>query len=556
MMRTLLLADENITTHRIVALTFAEHDVRVISAVDGIEAMERIERDRPDIILADAHLTKMDGYELARYVTTRPSLAGIPVLLLTGAFDTIDESRVKQSGAAGVIVKPFEPAVVINRVKALLGFGAKPAAPVVTPALPPASAEPNPRPPGPIEGVPRRVRPSPRPEPVVVRTPRDPQIPATPTAWDELRHESRPRPDAAVSDGHSGTAQDYFERLDAAFDTLDAQLAGRLPNRPASAGRDTDTSGGETSSDTAQRNTGAIFGEGQAPAARGDPHAISPDEEIASGRRGSTQASPQPRSPEKRVANTAEPPVFEVDADWFSELPSDDQESSLSASSQGRRLSPSRPVLVAPPPPVVSDDVPAAQVAPDYPVIPVLTARVPLGPQTPDATGEPAAPEHDASAAVVETGFAPVTFEDETDAAARGEPAERMAPSAPDASQYLTKPHAPVAPVARAHRTAPTAPGGPGAPSEPVTLADLFDALLEAEERRDRRAQPVEVIAAPVAQTADISDAAIDRIARRVAERLADGVLIDAVRNGVAAITERLVRDEIERTRTKPPHKT
>src|SRR5687767_10382191 len=126
MSRTLLLADENVTTHRIVTLTFAKHDVRVIAVVDGIQAIERIEHERPDIILADANLPQLNGYEIAQYVTSRPRLAGVPVLILTGAFDTIDESRVRQSGAAGVIVRPFEPAVVINKVKELLGFGDKP----------------------------------------------------------------------------------------------------------------------------------------------------------------------------------------------------------------------------------------------------------------------------------------------------------------------------------------------------------------------------------------------------------------------------------------------
>jgi hypothetical protein len=63
------------------------------------------------------------------------------------------------------------------------------------------------------------------------------------------------------------------------------------------------------------------------------------------------------------------------------------------------------------------------------------------------------------------------------------------------------------------------------------------------------------VIAARERQMSEFSDAVIDRIAARVAERLADGVLIEAVRKGVAAITERLVRDEIERNRTNAQRK-
>jgi hypothetical protein len=64
------------------------------------------------------------------------------------------------------------------------------------------------------------------------------------------------------------------------------------------------------------------------------------------------------------------------------------------------------------------------------------------------------------------------------------------------------------------------------------------------------------VISAREQQMREFSDEVIDRIATRVAERLADAVLIDAVRKGVAAITERLVRDEIERNRTNAQRKT
>jgi hypothetical protein len=64
------------------------------------------------------------------------------------------------------------------------------------------------------------------------------------------------------------------------------------------------------------------------------------------------------------------------------------------------------------------------------------------------------------------------------------------------------------------------------------------------------------VISAREQQMREFSDDVIDRIATRVAERLADGVLIDAVRKGVAAITQRLVHDEIERIRANAQRKT
>jgi DNA-binding response OmpR family regulator len=77
--------------------------------------------DPPDIVLADVDMPKRDGYEVAAYVKSRPKLAHIPVVLLTGAFEPIDQARASAAGSSDVLAKPFEPQMVINRVKELLG---------------------------------------------------------------------------------------------------------------------------------------------------------------------------------------------------------------------------------------------------------------------------------------------------------------------------------------------------------------------------------------------------------------------------------------------------
>jgi CheY-like chemotaxis protein len=127
MSHTLLLADDSITIQRVIELTFAEEDVRVLAVGDGKHAIDRIQAERPDIVLADVGMPEQDGYEVAAFVKGNPHLAHIPVLLLTGAFEPIDEQRARTVGCDGVLVKPFEPQMVINRVKDLLA-GKKPAA--------------------------------------------------------------------------------------------------------------------------------------------------------------------------------------------------------------------------------------------------------------------------------------------------------------------------------------------------------------------------------------------------------------------------------------------
>jgi CheY-like chemotaxis protein len=119
--KKLLLADDSVTIQRVIELTFADEDIDVIAVGDGRQAIDRLEREPPDIVLADVGMPQHDGYEVATYIKSKPHLAHIPVILLAGAFDPIDEARAKAAGCDGVMAKPFEPQQVIARVRELLG---------------------------------------------------------------------------------------------------------------------------------------------------------------------------------------------------------------------------------------------------------------------------------------------------------------------------------------------------------------------------------------------------------------------------------------------------
>jgi CheY-like chemotaxis protein len=118
---TLLLADDSLAIHRVIELTFAEEDIAVISVSDGDQAIAHVEAHPPDIVLADVAMPGKNGYEVASHIKRSPHLAHIPVVLLTGAFEPVDRHRAAEAGCEGVLAKPFEPQLVIGRVRALLG---------------------------------------------------------------------------------------------------------------------------------------------------------------------------------------------------------------------------------------------------------------------------------------------------------------------------------------------------------------------------------------------------------------------------------------------------
>jgi CheY-like chemotaxis protein len=119
-MHTLLLADDSVTIQRVVELTFAGEDVHVVAVSDGEQAIQRLETAPPDIVLADIGMPGRSGYEVARYVKRSPRLSHIPVILLRGAFEPVDQLKADEAGCDGVLSKPFEPQAVISRVQELL----------------------------------------------------------------------------------------------------------------------------------------------------------------------------------------------------------------------------------------------------------------------------------------------------------------------------------------------------------------------------------------------------------------------------------------------------
>jgi CheY-like chemotaxis protein len=149
--KRILLADDSITIQKVIELTFSDEDFEVVTVGNGRLAIEKVEEVRPDIVLCDIIMPEKDGYEVCEYVKKHPSLAGVPVLLLTGAFEPFDQERAARVGCDGFLAKPFEPAMLIGKVKELLAHAASrsaaptpppPAAPPTppTPVIPPVSA--------------------------------------------------------------------------------------------------------------------------------------------------------------------------------------------------------------------------------------------------------------------------------------------------------------------------------------------------------------------------------------------------------------------------------
>jgi CheY-like chemotaxis protein len=117
----ILVADDNSNVQKTVTLALAELGVEVISVSNGEAAVRKLGELTPDLVLADIFMPVRNGYEVCEYVKKDSRFKQIPVVLLVGAFDPLDEREAQRVGADGILKKPFVPPdPLIAMVKSLL----------------------------------------------------------------------------------------------------------------------------------------------------------------------------------------------------------------------------------------------------------------------------------------------------------------------------------------------------------------------------------------------------------------------------------------------------
>ncbi|MGH9682797.1 MAG: response regulator [Candidatus Acidiferrales bacterium] len=108
-MPRILVADDNANIQKMVTLAFQERGIDVVAVGNGEAAVRKIPVVNPDLVLADVFMPVRNGYEVCEFVKKDPCYSHVPVILLVGAFDPLDEKEARRVGADGVLKKPFIP---------------------------------------------------------------------------------------------------------------------------------------------------------------------------------------------------------------------------------------------------------------------------------------------------------------------------------------------------------------------------------------------------------------------------------------------------------------
>lgn len=119
-MPTILVVEDEHDILDLLDYNLHQEGFQVLKAVDGLEGLRLAQRERPDLIILDLMLPKMDGKEVCRRIRQGEETRGIPVLMLTAKAEEVDRIIGFEIGADDYVTKPFSPRELVLRVQAIL----------------------------------------------------------------------------------------------------------------------------------------------------------------------------------------------------------------------------------------------------------------------------------------------------------------------------------------------------------------------------------------------------------------------------------------------------
>ena len=117
----ILVVDDEIYIVHILDFSLGMEGYEVVTALDGEQALEKVKTEKPDLIVLDIMMPKLDGYEVCKNIKANSATQNIPVILLSAKGRNVDQKMGFDVGADDYITKPFSPRKLVERINQLLG---------------------------------------------------------------------------------------------------------------------------------------------------------------------------------------------------------------------------------------------------------------------------------------------------------------------------------------------------------------------------------------------------------------------------------------------------
>jgi len=118
--KRILIVDDEDDLRNMLKFRLEAMDYDVSEAVDGQEGLDRARSDRPDLIILDLMLPKIDGFKVCRMLKFDEKYKHIPIIMFTARAQEKDKQIGKEMGAEAYITKPFDPDILLDKIRELL----------------------------------------------------------------------------------------------------------------------------------------------------------------------------------------------------------------------------------------------------------------------------------------------------------------------------------------------------------------------------------------------------------------------------------------------------
>jgi len=115
--KKILVVEDSSTTRKVISICLGQQGFEIIEAGDGLEALSQINEVKPDLILLDIILPKVDGYKILSIIKENPDFRDIPVVMLTSKDGILNKVKSKVAGSTAYLTKPFDPKQLLSTVE-------------------------------------------------------------------------------------------------------------------------------------------------------------------------------------------------------------------------------------------------------------------------------------------------------------------------------------------------------------------------------------------------------------------------------------------------------
>ncbi len=116
----ILVVDDCQTTRKILSMYLKSKGFEVVSAENGLDAIEKLASHNVNLIMSDLNMPYMDGIELLKTLKSDPNLSHIPILMVTTEADPEEKQKAMEAGANAYLVKPVTADMVSNNIKSII----------------------------------------------------------------------------------------------------------------------------------------------------------------------------------------------------------------------------------------------------------------------------------------------------------------------------------------------------------------------------------------------------------------------------------------------------